>query len=289
MKRQISVKAFIITIIFIVLFFAEIIMFLFLRDNPVSAVNDNVVNLEFGDSMSGFRVADANGELLEQLPESDKYSIVFYLSDSCGTCMDILKNFNKIESILGKEDINYIVLWTKEIPVKILDKYHVDSSFCYSLLGETQFATSTPSFFILDNKQEVVFSTVDAQNLISKIALLDIVSTEQLKENTIDYIKENVLSPDSDKKQIVYFEMEGCPDCKAANEVIESEEIADAFEIIRIYKYDDKDADRVKDDYGLYKLGLDIQWYPSFLVFEENDVRFVGEVPIEELKNNLMK
>lgn len=157
------------------------------------------------------------------------------------------------------------------------------------MLGKTRFATSTPSFFILDNKQEIVFSTVDAQSLVSKVSQLDIIPKEQLKENTIQYIRENILSPDSDKNQIVYFEMAGCPDCQAANEVITTEGIEDTFQIIRIYKYDDTDSSRAKDDYGLFKVGLDIQWYPSFLVFEGEEVRFVGEVPIEELKSNLMK
>lgn len=110
MKRQISVKVFIITIICIVLVFAGIIIFFFTKKNSMAAGNMDVINLEYGDSMSGFQVADSSGEKFEKLPETDKYSLVFYLSDSCGSCMDIIKNFNKIESIFGKENMNYIFL-----------------------------------------------------------------------------------------------------------------------------------------------------------------------------------
>lgn len=90
MKKQISVKAFIITITFVVLLFGGIIMALFFRGASMSTVKGDGINLEFGDSMTGFRLENSNGEILEQLPESNKYSVVFYLSDSCGSCMETI-------------------------------------------------------------------------------------------------------------------------------------------------------------------------------------------------------
>lgn len=290
MKKQLSLRSFIITISILVLIFGGVITFLIFRNQPLSAHSSDVINFEYGESMATFPVSDHDGNQLEKIPESDKYSLVFYVSDTCGGCMDVIKNFSKMESILGTDEFNYIVLWTDEVPMKIIDKYDINQDYCYSLGGKTRFATSTPSFYILDENQNVLFSTTDMRLLVSKIELLEIVPKEKLKENTIRYISENILPKDSDKKQLVYFEMEGCPDCQAANKVIDnSDEIKNAFEITRIYKYDDTDTTRMKDDYGLFKLGLDIQWYPSFLIFENGETRFIGEIPIEELQNVIMQ
>lgn len=286
--KKVSLRLFVITISIMLLIGGGIILWISLKSQPVFSQSNDIVHFEYGDSMSTFPVTDCDGVSFDQIPASDKYSLVFYLSDSCSGCLDIIQNFRKIECILGKDEINYVILWTKEIPLKILDKYSVSPNYCYSLNGKTKFATSTPSFYILDPNQEVVFSATDADYLVSKLSQLNIIPPEKLKENTINYIDKNILPQNAKQKQIVYFEMEGCSDCEAANKVMDSEAITSICEITRIFKFDDTDPSHVKDDYGLFKTGLGIQWYPSFLIFEDGKVRFVGETPVEELEEAIL-
>ena len=81
--------------------------------------------------------------------------------------------------------------------------------------------------------------------------------------------------------------MDGCPDCEAATPVVESKTIIDKYQIQIIYKYDDV-KNEIKDKDQLFKLIYGIEWYPSFVILDNESYYVIGETPINELEKRLL-
>lgn len=54
-----------------------------------SILNDsNVSYIEFGDEFSGFDLWDHEGKAVTKISKGKKYTVTFYLSSSCSSCLD---------------------------------------------------------------------------------------------------------------------------------------------------------------------------------------------------------
>lgn len=84
--------------------------------------------------------------------------------------------------------------------------------------------------------------------------------------------------------------MEGCPDCLEAEEILKSEKLKKYFNITRIYRDNDIQDNKIIDQFSIFQKIYAIEWYPSFLILShDNTYRFIGEIPLDLLENDLLK
>lgn len=245
--------------------------------------------VEFGEAFSGFELTTYDGTTIKELPKG-KVSAVMYLSDTCSSCMDVLADFNRFREVFG-DILNYSIIWTDSIPHSLIDKYKIDSTINYSLSGKTRLSTSTPTFYILDGNNQIVFRDIERINLIKKLIELDVVDVSILQKNATMYIaKEYYGINDIEEfdKKLVYFYMPGCPDCEKVDALFEENSLSE-FELLYIYKYDSVEPDKIIDKDKLFASVYEITWYPSFLVAKQGSVRVIGEMPIEQLIDEIAK
>lgn len=219
-----------------------------------SILNDsNVSYIEFGDEFSGFDLWDHEGKAVTKISKGKKYTVTFYLSSSCSSCLDSISDFERFAATFG-DQIDYAIIWQDKIPDHYINKYSLDPSINYSLNGEAKLSTATPTFFILDDSGFVIFKDVSRETNSS-----------------------------SNKPVLIYFYMPGCSDCDAASKLFESNNVSDDYEIIYIYKYDSENGDYNIDKDKLFGLVYDINWYPSFIMIDKGSYREIGETPVENL------
>lgn len=109
-------------------------------------------------------------------------------------------------------------------------------------------------------------------------------------ENANNYIKSQIIENSSDKLNLIYFCMTGCPDCVAAETVLNSESIKDVFEISTIYSKNEIDDKKYIDKYNMFLDIYGIDWYPSFLVLDKNGgYELIGKTTVENLQDVLLK
>ena len=97
-----------------------------------------------------------------------------------------------------------------------------------------------------------------------------------------------MIQEDNSKTDMIYFAMEGCKDCEAANQIID-EDITTIYNIEKIYTENDYGSEQFVDLNDIFATLYDISWYPSFLIIEDNqNYRIVGETPIDKLKEALL-
>lgn len=248
----------------------------------------NLDYIEYGDNFTGIELSDCQGNKIDSLPHSNKYTILTYLSDSCSSCLDAISDFNRFSEVYG-EELNYVILWIDDIPTSYLRKNSVDEMINYSLKGKTKLSTSTPTYYILDESNTIVFKDTNRENLLKKISDLGLVSSSTLIANANRYISENFFDGNSDKRKVLYFYMPGCPDCEAANTLLRENDLDEKFDIAYVYKYDTMDSSKIIDKDKLFASVYGITWYPSFLVLTGSDYRLVGETPAEDLIAELSK
>lgn len=249
----------------------------------------NQLFVEFGDAFSGFELTAYDGTTMKELPKG-KVSVVTYLSDTCSSCMDVLADFNRFSEVYG-DMINYSIIWTDNIPHSLIEKYEIDEAINYSLSNKTRLSTSTPTFYILDENNQVVFRDVDRANLITKLMELDAVNVSILQNNATMYIAREYYGINDIEEfhnKLVYFYMPGCPDCEKADALFKENSLPE-FDFLYIYKYDSVGDDKIIDKDKLFVSVYGITWYPSFLVAKHGTVKIIGEMPIEQLIDEITK
>lgn len=245
--------------------------------------------VEFGDVFSGFELTAYDGTTVKELPKG-KVSVVTYLSDTCSSCMGVLADFNRFSEVYG-DMINYSIIWTDSIPHRLIEKYEIDSAINYSLSNKVRLSTSTPTFYILDENNQVVFRDVDRVNLIKKLIELDVVDVSILQDNATMYIAREYYGINDIEEfdnKLVYFYMPGCPDCEKVDALFKENSLPE-FDFLYIYKYDSVGDDKIIDKDKLFVSVYGITWYPSFLVAKHGTVKIIGEMPIEQLIDEITK
>ena len=88
------------------------------------------------------------------------------------------------------------------------------------------------------------------------------------------------------KKTVVYFSMRGCEDCRAADNILDNDlEILDIYDINRIYDAPDLlDQSTLVDDFKIFSRVYEIDWYPTFLIFDNAVTEIIRQVPLTQLK-----
>lgn len=244
--------------------------------------------LEYGDQFDDIDLFNMAGERCKLNIESQKYSIVFYLSNSCNSCKRQLLAVKNLLGIVNKSEIKVNIVWDKEIEYSQLKKYGIDRENCYSLKG-TKLNTSVPAVYILDDKNRIVFITTEPESFAKKFFGMDGIDKNKMQIQAINYLKNLSKNKNSKKRTVIYFGMDGCSDCEEVdNAVLNEQEVKDKVDLIRIYdsdaygKYENIDVD------SIFLELFNIEWYPSFLIIHNNEFELIEEVLIDDLKGLLI-
>ncbi len=247
------------------------------------------IYLENGDHVSILPVVDTDGKNLSGPPIEKEMNLLVYLSDSCGGCLGSMDTLRDLMGVFGTDEIGYAYLYSNSVPRNLEEKYGISREYCYCLDENLMLATSLPTFYLVDGEGTVVFRTDKLELIIQKLIALEIVPQEKLVEQADAYLLERYFQAESDKQQIIYFAMKGCGDCEAADELIDSEEVSERYDVVRIYRDKTEEEGEAGDDFGLFREVYGISWYPSFEILRGSEREFVGEVSLGELERILMR
>ena len=247
------------------------------------------IYLENGDNVSILPVVDTDCINLSGPPIEKEMNLLVYLSDSCGGCLGSMDTLRDLMGVFGTDEIGYAYLYSNSVPRNLEEKYGISREYCYCLDENLMLATSLPTFYLVDGEGTVVFRTDKLELIIQKLIALEIVPQEKLVEQADAYLLERYFQAESDKQQIIYFAMKGCGDCEAADELIDSEEVSERYDVVRIYRDKTEEEGEAGDDFGLFREVYGISWYPSFEILRGSEREFVGEVSLGELERILMR
>ncbi len=196
---------------------------------------------------------------------------------------------HRFESLYCSEKLDYVIYWEDAIPKNLLDKNLISREKNFSLQGKYKLSSVTPTYFMINSDGRLEFAANDFELIIKKIVSDQINSQDLMIENANKYIKSQVIENTSDKLNLIYFSMTGCPDCMVAEDLLNSEPVKDAFEISTIYSKSEMDHKKYIDKYNMFLNIYGIDWYPSFLILDKNgEYKFVGKTPVEKLEDALL-
>lgn len=280
MNKHVSLKTLIIIVVIIIAMFCIIIYYI-TDSNKLDIVEYEPIDIRYGDYMEGFKVKDANGKVYENLPVSNNVTILFYLSNTCSSCADVLENYDRIQEIFKSEDISYIFLWYDKIPKKVIEKYNINKNMCYLMLDHIKTTAATPTFYILDKNNRVDYFNSDANLMIKKLLSLDELKSnkEDFVRNSNEYLLAHFIGEGDSKKPCIFFTQKNCHSCEEINQYVESKAVKDIYNIVKIYDYIDMEDDHIKDTYGIFESIYNITTYPSFLIYDDDNITICNELP----------
>lgn len=259
------------------------------KDSTTDLYDSALMNFDFGDEFIGFEIQTMDKKTIETIPTHSQNKLIIYLSEGCSTCIEVLRSLNRLENIFLSDQFDYLICWENQIPVNLVEKYEVEKDKNVSLKGETRLSSISPTFFLLNEDNIVDFSTSDFQIMIDKLFSDEILTKNQLQENANKYILDKLANSD-ETSNLIFFSMEGCPDCMEVEPIISSNIIQNIYDVTTIYRSNDPKDGRLLDNYNIFRHVYDIEWYPSFLILDGiEDYYFIGETSIENLENLLLR
>ena len=264
---------------------ASVVLIFFEQFSNSNPAHKNYI--QYKDNISGLSLVDSGGQ--DYTLDTEYSKLLVYLSSDCGTCIDALPILDEINQIFCvNQGVEMLLLWENKIPKDRVKQNNLLSN-SYSL-GNVSISSSLDTVFWVDKSNEVRF--VDSNGYENVLLfLLDegVVDQETAVTNANDYIISKYIS-DQTYPNLVYFSMPGCPDCEEASQIISSSLIGRTFNITRIERDKNANDGDIVDKLGIYKMVYGIDWYPSFLVLQENgDFSFVGKTDADELEQTLLK
>lgn len=252
----------------------------------------DLVYLDHGSSFSDVKVSNSKNEKMTFPKTQKKYQVVFYLDTRCKTCKDQLEVVRRLNKILENNDIEVSVLWKDSIKLPLIEKYNIPAGINYAL-DSSDIDAGTPTIYILDNKNNIIYNTIETDKIMKKVISLDGVSQEKVKKESNKFFKEEaekLTNYDQNKELLVYFSLKGCSDCEKADSVINKKNIQQTYNILKISSSDNitEDSGEFIDNGNLFSYVYELEWYPSFLKIKSNEYKFIGETKFEDLENMLL-
>jgi len=288
---------YILTVLLLILAVSEFVIIILQRNQlkeqkeTVQAEYSDIMikDLRYGDSFDMIKVADTEGNEAT-LKYGASHTVLFYLSSSCTGCKDALRFVKRLQSVFGEDNLQVLLLWSDSIPVSLIEEYGIALKNCFSTGDSIVINTPTPTAYILDSKGSILYYNSDIKICMEKLYMQAAEEGlgEQFRLNASRYLIEHYEISDFETQQIIYFCMEGCPDCAAADDILENGDRKDERSLHYLYTYNDAEPSHERDEYALFKLVYDIEWYPSFLVLQsEEEYEIIGEIPVEMLIEEL--
>lgn len=230
--------------------------------------NNAVLYIEYGDSIQDYTAYTLNKECVSL--DKEGKAVYFYLSDTCGSCIDMLDLYKQVEDVDFGENISFYCLWEDNVPVNKIEKLKINKDNVLTLQGKYRFQSIKPYFYIVE-AGEVIFSTQDYQEIIDKVFSY-VVDKEKLKRTTF----EKICGDSNTEKKALLFTAEGLGEVKD-----NQRERLEQFEFKEIYTIADYwDEEILFDKYGLYRKIFMVDLFPS-LVWQ--DATCFQNIAIEDL------
>lgn len=253
------------------------------RKSAVKEIEEEKIYVNYGDDFTKLEVSNSKGTSVSLKANENKRLLVLYLDSMCGACYRQLEVVERMSKIY-EDQIDVVVLWGGGMPKEKYEKLGINEAQIYSL--EEKLALSdSPAGFIIDSNGKVVFTTTDMKKINKKILSLNGIDRGKIVKKSNQYLK-TFFSKTSEKQSMIYFAMEGCKDCNAADKVID-EEVYDRFEIKKLYEEAAYGSEELVDINSLFAQIYNIDWYPSFLILDENE-KIIGNTPVDKLKEVML-
>lgn len=241
--------------------------------------------LEYGDKfpLDKFKKLEKDNKENE-----DIYNIILYVDPYCDSCIENYIVVERMYKILSKEKIGVKIIWKQKPKEKAIDNIDVPKENQY-MVRNTNLLNEYPLFFITDKNSKVLMMTDNISKVMKKILELEEINRDKIIESSNIYLEGLIDNPDRKKPSLIYFAMEGCPDCESAMEILTKNSILDHYNIQTIYTKDSYGEKEFVDSGDFFMSIYGIDWYPSFLILKENEHIFIGQKTEQELVGILQK
>lgn len=167
--------------------------------------------------------------------------------------------------------------------IKKLDQYTLNESQVSS--EESSYVNSTTIYVFSEDKQLLV--TNKPFECINYLIQKNIIKRSDLETTAIEWLIKHY-DVDASQTSIFYFSMHGCKDCQQAEAILSNyvEQLSNV-NFIKINRYNDL-AYAPDIDYGsLFQAAFEIDWYPTFLIIDQGEHRFIRKTDINRLPERL--
>lgn len=249
---------------------------------------DEIIDSSYGSNLSGIHIIDASGKDVDVPFESTEadYKVVLYISSICSSCAKEIDTARHLEEVLNAKHYKVYVLYEDKI-VKGRDKDKFDNIYC---MADGRLSLSTPGAMILDKDNKVIFCSDDTSTLMEKIMSMEssdeiVLMRSRANEYLTTFFNED--DSDSSKPTMIYFRMEGCPDCKAVEPILNDAAVSSKYNRVDLYTEASFGEEDLVDSDRIFRNLFGIDWYPSFELISDNQTLILGEMPEEDLTKAL--
>lgn len=240
-----------------------------------------LIQIEYGDTLEINET-----EFLEDNDHNNSDYYIFLLTDPyCDGCKEKVRIINRLYELLGNESYSINIIWKQMPSEEKIKAVNIPKSQQIYLKNNT-IDNDYPSFIFTDRERKVLMITADEGKLIKKIKQME--GAEIIQSIANRYFLKT--AKQDNKKRLVYFAMDGCPDCERIMKNENIKNALDNYDVITMYTSDSYGEQENVDIGSLFRSIYDIQWYPSFLVINNpNNISLIGEKPDEEVLNELVQ
>jgi|GEM_PF-2135764 hypothetical protein len=255
--------------------------------NKISSFKGSSQYMSLNESIVDLPITTINGEKVEL---NDNYKFIIYVSKDCSTCVSHIPLMKRInETYCKDQNVELMLLWINEAPpIEAIEEYNlVDCSY---IINDYSMSDSYNTVFLADENNNIVYmAKSEYESIVDRIIELEILDRDKLISNSNLYVQENLAKNYSDKPDLIYFSMPGCPDCADANPIVYSEEITNKVFMTRIELVRGAESHDIKDEYNFFRKIYSIDWYPSFLIInKDNSWNIVRKVELSDMKQAIL-
>ena len=203
------------------------------------------------------------------------YKIWLYIDPNCESCIEKFPVVERLTEIMQGEPKKTLV-----------DTLDISKDKQYRT-GSIKVLNEYPTYFITDEENSVQMISDDIDKIVKKMLSLDEIEKNAIIKETNIYLKKLIGQNDKQKQKLVYFAMDGCPDCQNVEKLLNDNSIASKYDMITIYTVDSKGEKECVDEGEVLKNIYDIDWYPSFLILDGDKYEFIGQESDEKLLEKL--
>ena len=242
------------------------------------------INVKYGDDFS--KINMLNGKGGDSSLSEGAYKVILYLDSQCSACMKKMSAMKHYQKVFKGENVEFYVLWADKMAKVDYKSVGMEEAKILQMKHE-QISTDIPTAYILDKANKVIYITDDTSTVTRKLFTLEGIDRERVKKKAADYLKKEFKK--GSKIPVIYFAMDGCPDCEAVDPVVYSEEIKKEAEIVKLYTEESYGEQGFVDMDEIFMSVFDISWYPSFLVLAGEEYKVIGETNVSQLEEELLR
>lgn len=168
------------------------------------------------------------------------YKIWLYIDPNCESCIEKFPVVERLTEIMQGENIEIDILWRQEPKKTLVDTLDISKDKQYRT-GSIKVLNEYPTYFITDEENSVQMISDDIDKIVKKMLSLDEIEKNAIIKETNIYLKKLIGQNDKQKQKLVYFAMDGCPDCQNVEKLLNDNSIASKYDMITIYTVDSKD------------------------------------------------